>query len=94
VVYILNDGSTTPVFNMTGGFFESARDNQNNIFYKIIENEANNPTNEYGVVLTPNVDIFKITTTTVDEVETSSTTVNPLYFNFELDEALPENVKG
>lgn len=45
VVYVLNDGSTTPVFNMEGGIFTDINTKSN--------------TNEYGVFKTPKVDILK-----------------------------------
>ena len=46
IVYILKDGSTTPVFNMRGGIF-----NDNNSF-------AANSENNYGVFKTPNRDVL------------------------------------
>lgn len=45
IVYILNDGSTTPAFNMSGGIFTSLTSK--------IEN------NEYGVFKTPRLDVLK-----------------------------------
>ena len=87
IVYVLSDGSTTPVFNITGGFFEKNETDPNNVFYQIIENDNQlYPTNEYGVVLTPDVKILG--------KNNSDTTVCPLYFNFEMDTELPDNTIG
>lgn len=51
VVYILKDGSTTPVFNMYGGNFDSIDD-------IITKDSSEENHNEYGVFKTPNVGII------------------------------------
>lgn len=84
IVYVLNDGSTTPVFNITGGFFEINETDPNDVFYEINKNNSvSYPTNDSGVVLTPNVKILG-----------TNGSVQPLYFNFKMDTNLPENTIG
>lgn len=51
VVYILKDGSTTPVFNMYGGSFNAIDD-------VISKDSTEDNHNEYGVFKTPNVGII------------------------------------
>lgn len=71
IVYILKDGSTTPVFNMNGGELVPA----NNKYV------IGGLQNEYGIFLTPKIDIIK------------SNSTNPLYFNFSIN-GLPDGVIG
>lgn len=51
IVYVLKDGSTTPVFNMYGGSFESINDS-------ITKDSSEENHNEYGVFKTPNVGVI------------------------------------
>ena len=52
IVFILNDGSLTPVFNMPGGYFEQSNSGWT---FRQWNDEQNNPT---GVFKTPNVQIL------------------------------------
>ena len=101
IVYILEDGSTTPVFNIKGGFFKQNLTNPNDVFYELIQDpqDISHQTNDFGVVLTPSVDIIKVV---VDEEQiingqlTPTITHNeiwPLYFNFTID-SLPDRTIG
>lgn len=80
VVYILQDGSTTPVFNMNGGTFLY---NENNEFWTL--NQNSDVYNKYGVFLTPKADVFK--------VENDKQVICPLHFTFSIPN-LPEKVIG
>ena len=91
IVYILNDGSTTPVFNMNGGEFEE--DLLNNC-WKLKDEEHSELCNKKGVFLTPKTNIFNVRTEQIDQTSVDKQTINPIYFNFTLNENLPEKVKG
>ena len=91
IVYILKDGSTTPVFNMNGGEFEE--DLLNNC-WKLKDEEHSELWNKKGVFLTPKANVFNVRTEQVDQTSVDKQTINPIYFNFTLNENLPEKVKG
>lgn len=84
IVYVLKDGSTTPVFNPYGGtFYEDSGTH----LYK------SDNSNEFGVFLTPKFSVFKTEEKIIDDEETAVQSVNPIYFNIEFD-SLPEDVLG
>lgn len=80
IVYILQDGSTTPVFNMRGGTFSY---NESKNCWTLNQNGSDD--NKYGVFLTPKADIFK--------VEDDKQVICPLHFTFSIPN-LPEKVVG
>ena len=84
IVYILKDGSTTPVFNPRGGIFSK---NQESGLYEC------DKSNEFGVFLTPKFEIFKTKKEIIDNKEITNQIINPIYFNIKLD-SLPKDTIG
>jgi len=84
IVYILKDGSTTPVFNPCGGIFSK---NQESGLYEC------DKSNDFGVFLTPKFEIFKTKKEIIDNEEVTNQIINPIYFNIKLD-SLPKDTIG
>lgn len=86
IVYVLNDGSLTPAFNMCGDTIKFENSKFSTVKY--IENEQDHleTYNEKGVFLTPDIAI-------IGSEEDGTEWVKPLHFKFEL-KAIPEKVIG
>ena len=83
IVYILKDGSTTPAFNMCGGKIEYSNSNFTSIEYKGGDIELYN---EFGVFLTPDVDVIGST----NDVQW----IKPISFQFKLNAVPDDRVLG
>lgn len=77
VVYILNDGSTTPVFNMNGGKLSD-------ITGTLEKNDEYD--NEYGIFIMPDFDSENNKFSVIKSNE-----VNPIFLNFKLNATMPSN---